>query len=169
MHQAGQMKRRARRTKPRPPRPDGFTQWAEDRFEIANLWGVESETAERVEIVNGFVYRGLGLYQSSATKARYRRKDGTRRVYETWVITHLNTGHAVRTLFDCPAPRAFMLATDLADMADWTFDGLDGWKNTCPDMPDLLQDWHRRHELKGMPAGGGRDESVAQAIGMKRW
>lgn len=159
---------RAKRVRPRPPRPDGFPQWAEERFEVARLYGSHSDD-ERIEHVNGFTYRGLGMHQASATKARYRRKDGTRRVYETWVITHLNTGHAVRSMWDCPAPRAFMLATDLAEIADWTFDGLDGWRNACPEMPDLLQEWHRRHNLEARQAGGGRDEGVTRAIGMKRW
>lgn len=160
---------RRRRERPRPPRPAGFNQWSPTDFEIAYLFGVECDAEERIRIVHGFTYRGLGLHQSGAMKARYVRKDGSRRIYETWTITHLNTGHAVRGLFDCPAERAFILATDLADRADWTFDGLTGWKNVAPELPDIMQAWHREHKLEGRPRGMGGDENVARAIGMKRW
>lgn len=151
-----------RRARPIPERPSGFNWWQPGSYEVAAPLG-------QIETVNGFTCRGLGLHRASLARARYVRKDGTRKTYETWVVTHLNTGHAVRGFVDTPAAHAFVLASDLADLADWTFDGLQGWQNTDPELPDKLAAWHARHSLGARPGGLGANDDIARAIGAKRW
>jgi hypothetical protein len=153
---------RKRRQPQRPPLPRGFDCWKPDRYEIAAPVG-------GVELVDGLSYRGLGLHLNSATKAKYVRKDGTRRVYWSWAVTHLNTGHMVRGFYDVPIADVFAAATDLAMITDWTFDGLQGWRNTDPEVPDKLQAWHKRHQLGARQGGMGGNDDIAREIGMKRW
>jgi hypothetical protein len=122
----------------------------------------------RVEQVTGWVYNGLGLSLNSSTRARYRRKDGTRKLYESWSATHLNTGHLVRGFRDLTPHALLAAATALAELTDWDFIGLDGWKNRAPDLMDRLQDWHQQFSLAAHGSGSVRDEAIARNIGVAR-
>lgn len=119
--------------------------------------------------VAGWELNGLGLDLRTCWRGRHVRKDGTRLVSTTWMTTHLNTGHSVRVFRGEPCELVFRAATDLALLADWTFQGLEGWRNTDPDIQDKLEAWHRRWEFAAEPAGMGRHEETARAIGMERW
>lgn len=155
-------RKRRRRRVPRPDLPSGYGQWKAESYEIASPYS-------EPERVDGYTLNGLGIHLMMATKAKYVRKDGTRKVWRTWSITHLNTGHAVRGIKDMPIEKVFEVATDLAGLTDWDFDGFDGWRNADPEIPDKLQAWHQRHELGARIGGGGRSEAQAQAIGSGRW
>jgi hypothetical protein len=66
----------------------------------------------------GLVYRGLGLHQDWD---------------DVWSLTHLNTGHRAYTLYGLLGD-VLPSATELAEAADWSFKGLNGWKAD----PDFL-------------------------------
>ncbi|WP_341896427.1 hypothetical protein [Sphingobium sp. YR657] len=135
--------------------------WRPSQFQIA-AWG------DSVDIAHGIERNGIGFYVHSKIVARYRRKDGTRRIDWRFSATHLNSGHAVR-FFETRDPRSIIPAVDdLADLCDWSFDGLDGWKNFVPDLPDRMQAWHRRHEMAARSGGGMRSEAAARVIAMSR-
>lgn len=158
-----------RRRKPQPPpeKPDGFDQWDQAEYEVARPR--VSEDSFDVDVVAGWTYRGLGLLRFSGMEAKYVRKDGSRRLWESWSITHLNTGHFVAHLLSISAERALRLATDLADAADWDFDGLNGWQNVEPDLPKIYKAWQQRYGLVRTAVGYGHDDAAARAIGSKRW
>lgn len=59
---------------------------------------------------------------------------------------------------------AFRIADQIVGLTDWTFDGLDGWKNTDP---DLMQKLGALLELLGRKircGGGMQDSEGARAI-----
>jgi hypothetical protein len=85
--------------------------WISDTFLIAGRPG-------GVMKMDGFTYAGLGIDKRSSGH---------------WVVTHLNTGHKLCTLHGTWF-LVSMLATELAECADWTFDGLLGWANRDPDL-----------------------------------
>ncbi len=142
-------------------RPAGYEQWETATFDIAYA-------GDLIIVVRGYQYRGLGIDLRSTSKARYIRKDGTRLIRYRWVVSHLNSGHLVRGL-ECAPTQAFDLASELAKMSDWTFDGLDGWKNLDPELPKKMAAWHARHRLVARQYGGGLHEGVAREIGARRW
>ena len=154
------MTKSMRRYVPEGPAPG--PPWQPAEFDVAGGLGT-------IDRVRGWEYRGLGLFLISQLKARYRRKDGTRKLYQTWSATHLNTGHAVCTFRDLPFQTMLAAATDLAEMADWSFDGLEGWRNVEPEMGDKLAAWHSRHALGAQPGGGHRCQDSAVKIEMSRW
>ena len=145
----------------RPNRPAGFDAWTPARFLIAQATGAEA--------IDGYELEGLGLALLSRVTARYRRRDGTRRVDETWSVYHLNTGHMVRSFRQANARDAFTWATSLVALTDWTFEGLDGWRNRDPQVPDKLEEWHKALGLKGRFGGMGRMDAIAREIGASRW
>lgn len=136
--------------------------WTPAAFDVAGGFG-------SIDRVRGWEYRGIGLYLLNQMRARYVRKDGSRKLYQTWSAAHLNTGHAVRMFRDVPFATMLAAATDLAEMADWTFDGLEGWRNVDPELPGKMQEWHARHALGALAAGGGQNQDVAIKIGVSRW
>lgn len=123
-----------------------FPQWLPEPFEVVQPDGSRS-------IVEGNSYRGLGVHLDGLMM---------------WRIVHLNSGHTVRVVPHLDAARLLVIATDLADAADWTFSGLMGWQNVQPDLPDIMADWHRRWLLAGEPAEGGLHDEAARAVAAKR-
>lgn len=143
-----------------PERPAGFDQWTPATFAVVEAHGTVDQT--------GWTSGGLGLFRVFAHNARYRRKDGTRRLWTCWAVVHLNSGHSVRWIKDEPTERVFALATEIAAMSDWDFEGLDGWRNRDPDLPDRLAAWHRGHGLAAAQGSGFKSEDQARAIAAAR-
>lgn len=123
-----------------------FPQWLPEPFEIVTADG-------RRELVDGNSYGGLGVHVTDDL---------------AWQITHLNSGHSVRQVIGLDDLRLFLVATDLAERADWSFSGLEGWQNVQPDLPDIMAAWHRRWQLDAMEAGGGLHDAAAREIALKR-
>lgn len=140
---------------PKPPAP-----WEPARFKIGG---------PQIYEVAGWEIEGLGLDLRSSVLGRRPRKDGTRKLTTTWVATHLNTGHCVRMFRDVSTALVFPAALELATMTDWTFQGLEGWRNIDPALPDKLQAWHAKWKLGVLRGSLGLDEDVARTIGMSRW
>lgn len=123
-----------------------FPQWLPDTFEVVTEGGGK-------EWADGNSYRGLGVSVTDDI---------------AWRITHLNSGHVVRLVPDLDAVQVFLIATDLAEAADWTFSGLDGWQNVQPDLPDIMAAWHKRFCLGVEQAEIGLHDDTAREIGLKR-
>lgn len=91
--------------------------WFESQFSIAR------HNAPPL-VVNGVAHpRGLGVHRAGAEK---------------WMLIHLATGHGVVRI-DADETDAIVIATEIADCADWTFTSLDGFKNFDPLLPSKMQ------------------------------
>lgn len=109
----------------------------------------------------GYVYRGLGLHQVSKASPKGRRPP-------QWKLTHLGSGHCVCIIGGLVAD-AFPIATEIAECADWSFDGLNGWRNMDPDLPQKLSNLLAKYPKRCRRATGGtRNEEVARRIAMAR-
>jgi hypothetical protein len=98
--------------------------WQPRDFLIAHVAGPQT--------VPGYVYRGLGIHMQMKGSPKGRRKP-------VWALTHLNTGHAICRLHGLVAD-AFPIATEVAECSDWAgFDGLTGWRNQDPDLPEKVK------------------------------
>lgn len=76
--------------------------------------------------VNGYTYRGLGLHRGpDASKLEHP---------PLWAITHLATGHKVMELVGYIG-EVKPWATRIAELTDWTFTSVEGWRNQDPDLP----------------------------------
>lgn len=144
-----------------PPLPPGFLKWQRGRFSIASGLGIMP--------VRGIMCGGLGLALISATKARHKRKDGTRKVWLTWTLAHLNTGHAIAHFYDIDLDRLMPVVAEIEGLGDWDFAGLEGWRNSEPELKDRYQNWRATRAPKQLFVGSGnRDEASAIAIGIAR-
>ena len=105
--------------------------------------------------VAGYTYKGLGL------SPRQRKRH--------WALTHLNSGHRI-AIMEGKVYAVFPAAFELAEQCDWTFYGLEGWKNEQPDLKDKVVAWaakdHRVAELTRGPSAD--NHSVADEIVRKR-
>lgn len=52
-----------------------------------------------------------------------------------WTMTHCGSGHRV-CIIEAHDGFAFKIADRVLALTDWTFDGLEGWKNTDPELMD---------------------------------
>lgn len=144
-----------------PPLPPGFLKWQRGRFQLA--------AGASILTVRGIMCGGLGLTLRSATKARYKRKDGTRKVWSSWVLAHLNTGHAVAMFYGVDIDRLMPVVAEIEALGDWDFAGLEGWRNSEPELYDRFRVWCASRAPDCMMLGSGqRDEATAIAIGIAR-
>ena len=115
------------------------------------------------ELVEGYTYRGLGLHMESKGSPKGRRPT-------TWTLTHLRSGHAVMQI-EGDVRAAFLVATEVAESGDWDFDGLDGWKNRDPELPEKLKEIMSRHANTSRSRLGSLDDvsrKIAAQIAMAR-
>lgn len=106
----------------------------------------------------GYVYRGLGLVLSVRGSPKGRRKP-------IWALTHLGSGHAL-CLIEGDVKTAFPIASEIAELGDWDWDGFEGYKNRDPELLTRASDVIERLRLRRF--GGLRSEGVAQAISIAR-
>jgi hypothetical protein len=113
---------------------------------------------------SGWTYGGCGVHQSIEGSPKGRRPP-------TFTVTHLGSGHALAHI-DAIFDRTIEIATEIADAGDWSFDGLDGYKNQFPDAPKKVgaiiarhRRIARRFHKDGVQAA---HEGVAREIAMAR-
>lgn len=128
------------------------SQWRHARFNIAYPGGPVARM--------GRVYVGLGMFQAAPGSPKGRRPP-------TWSLTHLGTGHCVVSI-KAPEPLALTIATEIAEAGDWSFDGLQGYKNQFPDAAEKVGAIMRRYVGKVTRTGGKSHEGVAQQIAQAR-
>lgn len=127
--------------------------WQPATFLIADFDGPSSRA--------GYVYRGLALHIVVKGSPKGRRPP-------TWALTHLGSGHRIG-LIDGRVGDAFPIATDIAECGDWTFDGLNGWKNLEPELPQKLVNIAEGHKKRcRLTAGAGGSAEIARSIAMSR-
>lgn len=91
--------------------------WLETSFKIARF-------NEPPVTVNGVVHeRGIGVHRVGEEK---------------WLLIHVRSGHAIVRL-DLPEIEAIAVATEIAELGDWTFESLQGWQNHQPLLPGKMQ------------------------------
>lgn len=109
---------------------------------------------------NGLIYGGLGIWQLVPAAPPFFET-------ATSALYHLGTGHTICSLLgeeeDILPP-----ATDIADLLDWTFDGLEGWRNLLPDLPARLAEIERQFPKIVRRTNGASDENIARAVFMAR-
>lgn len=109
---------------------------------------------------DGYAWRGLGLFLAVAGSPKGRRKP-------KWSLTHLGSGHAI-AFIDGDVREVFPVATEIALAGDWTFDGLEGWRNQFPDAPAKMAEIAARHKHLTKSSGAHRNEDVARAVAASR-
>ena len=82
--------------------------------------------------LQGWILSGLGLHCMAAPVPDLPMPP-------IWAIYHIGSGHVVSFLI-APKDDAFRLATEVAHLGDWSFDGLNGWQNVAPQLWDGLQE-----------------------------
>lgn len=142
---------------PRITVPPGQLHWQRQAFDVAVLHKGHS-VAMRIA---GFVYAGVGLNR----ELYYRRGRGAER--SLWNVTHLNSGHLIVGLHEKDVPTAFALATSIAQLGDWDFLGLDGYKNSEPELFERFCEWVASCPGAVM-SNGNRDYGLASSIGSRR-
>ena len=109
----------------------------------------------------GYTYRGLGLWLAMPASPKGRRPP-------TWFLIHLNSGHRVARI-DGFVSDAFPIASEIAECADWDFNGLDGWRNQDPELPKKMSQIINRNAKRAkMRASGGSDADLASEISRAR-
>ena len=110
--------------------------------------------------VDGVTRAGLGLRLVVPASPKGRRP-------AIWSLTHLNSGHRIATLHgDAAAVR--QVADAVAELGDWTFGGLDGWRNVDPELPARLGQLVERFPKVLRFGGPERDRDQATAITLAR-
>jgi len=126
--------------------------WASETYGIAMPDGVH--------FADGFVYRGLGVHQTYPGSKNGRRKP-------RWIVPHLGSGHRLCSLIG-DAERLTPIVTDLAEAGDWSFEGLDGWRNMFPEARECLLEFASRHRQFVRLRGGQNSENVARLVAEHR-
>jgi len=125
--------------------------WMPQTYLIAADWGP-------FEVV-GRVYAGLGMKQLWPASPKGRRP-------AAWSLDHLGTGHRIFVI-KAHETEAFTIAGAVAEMTDWDFNGLYGWKNRDPDLMDRVYAFIDSHPEITRRSGPG-DEGVASEIALAR-
>lgn len=123
--------------------------------------------ADGVKEVNGIVIEGLGLYLFSRWRCRNVKKDGTRTLKTIFVVVHLGSGHTVCSL-ESDFETAVNIVRHLQTLTDWTFTGLEGFKNVDPDLPEKFEAWLSECRFANRH-GSGHFPEAATAISQTRW
>ena len=132
---------------------DLASRWTREAFLIANPDG---PAAKR----QGWTYRGLGLWMMIPGSLKGRRKP-------LWSITHLGSGHLVVAI-EAAKETAIAIATELAEAGDWSFEGLEGWKNQFPEAHQVVLALMTRYKC-ARRTGTATCEAAAQQIAAARY
>ncbi|TXH47226.1 MAG: hypothetical protein E6Q97_27710 [Desulfurellales bacterium] len=62
-----------------------------------------------------------------------------RRGEDRWLMVHLATGFGVVALHGVNLLEAMVIATEIAEAGDWTFQSLSGWQNQDPQLGSKVQ------------------------------
>lgn len=102
----------------------------------------------------GLTYRGIGLYFD--------------REAENFDVLHLGSGHRLASIRGRDRALAKELAGQIADLGDWTFDGLDGWRNSDPQIIDRLRALMAKHPDEIIQHPANQSPQGAQRVAQER-
>lgn len=126
-----------------------MAEWKPGKFYIAMPGGPVEKA--------GYLCNGLGIFQAiSASKGGKRPA--------TWSLTHTGSGHAVCYMSGAK-DIVLQVSALIANSGDWSFDGLEGYKNQFPDAAAKVSAIMAAHpKLFTKKGSGGRSEEVARSI-----
>ncbi len=132
--------------------------WQEATFPC----GWKSGVVERAGLVNG---SGLGVFlEAPADDVPIAPEWSEDWCDEIWCITHLNTGHAIARV-EGKQPAALLLADALTGVGDWTFVGVNDWREAQPDLQDKVHAAVRAFAERGaFMTKKQSDDTVATAV-----
>lgn len=117
--------------------------------------------ADGARKVYGYAHKGLGMQFVWDGSPKGRRPP-------TWCLYHLNSGHRI-CLIHGKSETAFPIALEIAELTDWDFDGLDGWRNREPELPAKVAAVAQKYpKALEMAYGNGGNEDTARQIAMAR-
>jgi hypothetical protein len=80
-----------------------------------------------------------------------------------WLLYHLGSGHLLAvTRHD--ATHVAGVGNELLTLGDWEFDGLYGFQNSSPDLPERYKAFLRRHPDCAPDTGQGHSDKGAHAV-----
>lgn len=113
-----------------------------------------------IEHEPGWTYNHLGLLRSGPFMA------------PIWTIVHLNSGHSIGVIKGTTRGLEQMqdMVAEIADAGDWSFDGLDGFRNQFPDAPDRVREIITRHigSAKVVATGASPNPVAARTVALLR-
>ncbi len=109
----------------------------------------------------GRSYNGLGMIRITDAIPEFQ-------VPASEVVFHLGTGHCFCALKGSPS-EILEVGTQLAELGDWTFDSLAGWKNQFPEVTEKLLGLQGRYPHIVVPMEGEEDEALAREISWGRY
>lgn len=130
--------------------------WKAGTFDIATSAGIITQS--------GYILKDLGLHLESIIPPSSK---GRRKGRKSWALTHLNSGHRVCSLIG-DVKDVFPLASEIAELTDWSFTGLDGWKNIAPELKDKFYSLIKKNKAKIKREGGSSDKKLAREIAVSR-
>ncbi len=113
----------------------------------------------RIEDVTGYTYNGLGLRMHMRGSPKGRRPP-------MWNLTHLNSGHKIVSLH-LHDTLAFKVATQIANLGDWSFNTLGGWRNRDPELRNKVAALLATYGQVQL-GGPEHDEAAARKIALER-
>ena len=130
--------------------------WKPGTFDIATSAGRITKS--------GYVWRDLGLHLESIIPPSSK---GRRKGRKSWALIHLNSGHRVCSLIG-DVKDVFPLASEIAELTDWSFTGLDGWKNIDPELKDKFSSIMEKNKAKITCERNQHNETIAREIALSR-
>ncbi len=111
------------------------------------------------EMVDGFIYRGLGMYNVAKGSPKGRRTP-------LWLLTHIGTGHSICSIM-AQDEEALRLGALVADCGNWDFDSLLGWRDRDPELLNramaIIEANPKQMERTGSPSNHESARRVAEA------
>lgn len=110
----------------------------------------------KVRKKQGRSYNGLGIVNVMEAVPEFHSPAAT-------MVFHLGTGHGL-CILQGDSQETTEVATQLAELGDWTFDTLAGWRNRFPDVGEKLRAVRDRHPEVLRPLTGEQDEELAREV-----
>ena len=129
--------------------------WDPADFLIADTW---SEAG--FHKVAGYAHLGLGIHMIIKGSPKGRRPP-------LWSLRHLGSGHTV-CMIEGKVAVAFAIASEIAECGDWSFDGLKGYVNVDPEIPEKFRTIYAKYPKAIRRGSGPQNENSARAIAVAR-
>lgn len=112
------------------------------------------------ELEYGWVSNGVAMQKLWNASPKGRRPPA-------WGMYHCGSGHRI-CIIEAHEAEAFKIGDQVVALTDWNFDGLEGWKNTDPDLMKRFSALIGRLGKAIRTGGGGSSHEGAQAVAYAR-
>jgi hypothetical protein len=110
----------------------------------------------RPKVVEGFVQAGMGIQRMAERSPDFPMPS-------IIALLHLGSGHVVTYLIGSEE-EVFAAATEIVRLGDWTFDGIDGWRNVSPTLLSDVEAVVARYPGMMHRPGGVPDHEGARQV-----